>query len=65
LRSRPAQIHGETDREGDSATTIAELKSEMKALAATVNEQASELRKVSAQLRISNAAAQEIASNSP
>ena len=46
-------------------TTIAELQSGMKALAATVNEQASQLQKVSAQLQISNAAAQEIASNRP
>jgi hypothetical protein len=46
LRSRPARIHGETDRERDSATTMAELKSGMKALTATVNEQTSELRKV-------------------
>jgi uncharacterized protein YcfJ len=47
----------------DQETTIAELRSEIRSLAATVNEQASELRKVSAQLQISNAAAQEIAKN--
>ena len=46
-------------------TTIAELRSEIQNLAAMVNEQASELRKVSAQLQISNAAVQEIASNLP
>ena len=45
--------------------TIAELRSEIRSLAAMVNDQASELRKVSAQLQISNAAAQEIASNRP
>ncbi len=43
--------------------TIAELRREMKVLAATVNEQASELRKVSAQLHINTAAAQTIAEN--
>jgi hypothetical protein len=42
-------------------TTIAELRSEIRNLAALVNEQASELRKVSAQLQISNAPAQAIA----
>jgi predicted RNase H-like nuclease (RuvC/YqgF family) len=46
-------------------STVAELRSEIRSLAAMVNEQASELRKVSAQLQISNAGAQEIASNSP
>ena len=45
----------------EQETTIAELRSEIRNLAAMVNEQASELRKVSAQLQISNAAAQEIA----
>jgi hypothetical protein len=35
-------------------TTIAELESEIRSLAAMVNEQASALRKVSAQLQISN-----------
>ena len=45
-------------------TTIGELRSEIRSLAAMVNDQASELRKVSAQLRISNAA-HEIASNRP
>jgi Chaperone of endosialidase len=49
----------------EQETTIAELKSEIRNLAAIVNEQASELRKVSAQLQISNAAVQAIASNSP
>ena len=43
-------------------TTLAALGSEIRSLAAMVNEQATELRKVSAQLQI-NAAAQEIASN--
>jgi endosialidase-like protein len=47
----------------EQETTIAELRSEIRNLAAMVNEQASELRKVSAQLQISNAVAQEIASN--
>jgi len=46
-------------------TMIAELRSEIRSLAAMVNDQASELRKVSAQLQISNAAAEEIASNRP
>jgi hypothetical protein len=36
----------------EQGTTIAELKTEMKALAATVNEQTSELRKVSAQIEM-------------
>ena len=49
----------------EQETTIAELRSEIRSLAAMVNEQASELQKVSAQLQISNAAVQEIASNSP
>ena len=44
---------------------IAELRSEIRNLAAVVNEQASELRNVSAQLQISDDAAQEIASNRP
>src|SRR5262245_20486751 len=43
------------------ATTIAALRSEIQNLAAMVNEQASELRNVSAQLQIRNGAAQEIA----
>ena len=47
----------------EQETTIAELKSEIRNLAAMLNQQATELRKVSAQLQISNAAAQEIASN--
>jgi hypothetical protein len=46
-------------------TTIAELRSEIRSLAAMVNNQASQLREVSAQLQISNAAAGEIASNRP
>ena len=46
-------------------TTIAELRSELRHLAATLNEQASQLQKVSAQQQIRNAAAQEMASNSP
>ena len=49
----------------EQETTIAELRSEIRSLAAMVNDQASELRKVSAQLQINNAAAQEIASNRP
>ena len=49
----------------EQETTIAELRSEIRSLAAMVNDQASQLREVSAQLQISNAAAQEIASNSP
>ena len=44
-------------------TTIAELRSEIRNLAATVNEHASELRKVSAQLQISNAAAHVVSTN--
>ena len=48
----------------EQETTIAELRSELRSLAAMVNDQASELRKVNAQLQISNAA-QEIASNRP
>jgi hypothetical protein len=40
----------------EQETTIAELRWKMKALAATVNEQASELRKVGAQLQMNNAA---------
>ena len=46
-------------------TMIAELRSEIRNLGATVHEQASELRKVSAQLQISNGTAQEIASSLP
>ena len=49
----------------EQETTIAELRSEIRSLAVMVNDQASQLREVSAQLQISNAAAQEIASNSP
>jgi Chaperone of endosialidase len=49
----------------EQETTIAELRSEIRNLAAMINEQASELRKVSAQLQISNAAARAIASNRP
>jgi hypothetical protein len=47
----------------EQQTTIEELKSGMKALAATVNEQASQLRKVSAQLQINNATARAIVSD--
>jgi hypothetical protein len=49
----------------EQETTIAALKSEIQNLAAMVNEQASELRKVNAQMQINNAAAQAIASNRP
>jgi len=49
----------------EQETTIAELRSEIRSLAAMVNDQASQLREVSTQLQISNAAAQEIASNRP
>jgi len=49
----------------EQETTIAELRSEIRSLAAMVNDQASQLREVSAQLQISNATAQEIASNRP
>jgi trimeric autotransporter adhesin len=49
----------------EQATMIAELRSEIRSLAGMVNDQASELRKVSAQLQFSNAALQEIASNRP
>jgi hypothetical protein len=44
-------------------TTIAELKSEIKALAVTLNEQASQLQKVSARLQFSDPAAQIVAEN--
>jgi hypothetical protein len=47
----------------EQETTITELRSEIRNLAVLVNEQGSELRKVSAQLQIGNAAAQAIASN--
>ena len=47
----------------EQETTIAELKSGIKALTATVNEQASQLEKVTTQLRINNAAAQIVAEN--
>ena len=49
----------------EQETTIAELRSEIRSLAAMVNDQASEVRKVNAQLQINKAAAQEIASNQP
>jgi len=49
----------------EQEATIGELRSEIRSLAAMVNEQASELRKVSAEMQISNAAAQAIASNRP
>jgi Chaperone of endosialidase len=49
----------------EQETTIAALKSEIRNLAAMVNEQASELRKVSAEMQISNAVVQAIASNRP
>jgi len=47
----------------EQGTTIAELRREIQKLAAVVNEQASEVRKVSAQLQTSNAAPQAIAKN--
>ena len=47
----------------EQETTNAELRSEIRNLAAMVNEQASELRKVNAQLQTSNAAVQAIAKN--
>ena len=49
----------------EQETTIAHLRCEIQGLAAMVNDQASELRKVSAQMQINNAAVQAIASNSP
>jgi hypothetical protein len=45
----------------EQETTIAELRSEIRNLAAMVNEQASELRKVSTHLQTSNAPAQAVA----
>ena len=45
----------------EQETTIVELRSEIRNLAAIVNEQASEMRKVSAQLQINNAPAQAVA----
>jgi len=42
---------------------VAEPRSEIRNLAAILNEQATELRKVGAQLQISNAAAQAVAKN--
>ena len=45
----------------EQETTIAELRSEIRNLAALVNEQVSQLQKVSAQLQINNAPAQAIA----
>ena len=47
----------------EQETTIAELRSEIRDLAAMVNEQASELRKVTVQLQIGNAGGREIAKN--
>jgi hypothetical protein len=47
----------------EQQTTIVELKSEMKTLAATVQEQASELRDVRTQMRINNSAKKVIARN--
>ena len=49
----------------EQETTITELRSELRSLVATINEQASQLQKVSAQLQIGKVAAQEFASNSP
>jgi len=61
--------HGELQTQArkiqQQETTIAELKSGMQGLAATVKEQASQLRKVSAQLQINNAAARMIAGYQP
>jgi hypothetical protein len=53
-----SKIESQARKIQEQETTIAQLESGMKALAATVNEQASELRKVSVQLQINNAAAQ-------
>jgi hypothetical protein len=47
----------------EQETAVAELRSEIRNLAAILNEQATELRKVGAQLQISNAAAQAVAKN--
>ena len=47
----------------DQETTIAELRSEIRSLVATVNEHASELQRVSARLQINKAAAHEIVGN--
>jgi hypothetical protein len=47
----------------EQATTIAELRSEMRNLAAMVNEQASQLQKVNAQLRINNTLTRLVAEN--
>jgi hypothetical protein len=49
----------------EQETMNAELRSEIRNLAAMVSEQASQLQRVSAQLQIGNAAAQAITSNSP
>ena len=43
--------------------TIAELKSGMKALAATLNEQAAQLQKVSARIELSKSAPQTVVNN--
>jgi hypothetical protein len=47
----------------EQETTIAELRSEIRNLAALVNEQGSQLQKVSAQLQINDAAADAVVSN--
>jgi hypothetical protein len=47
----------------EQEATIAELRSGMKALATTVNEQAAQLRKVSAQVQMNNVSAQVVVSN--
>lgn len=47
----------------EQETTIAELKCGMKALTTTMNEQAAQLRKVSAQIELNKAAPQVVGNN--
>jgi len=47
----------------EQETTIAQLKSRMESLTATVKEQAAQIQKVSAQLEVSNPAPQTVVNN--
>jgi hypothetical protein len=57
------KIESQAGKIQEQETIIAELKSGMKALAATVNEQASQLQKVSAQLEMTELATRLVAEN--
>jgi len=63
VEEQNSRVEAQARKIEELEVAIAELKSGMKTLAATANEQVSELRKVSAQLQINNPAAHVVSAN--